>query len=53
VFAVGSLCAALDAPMEMIGLIGNAVGIEAVGIIGNQRFIERAPLIKHLEALLK
>jgi rfaE bifunctional protein nucleotidyltransferase chain/domain len=53
VFAVGSLCAALDAPMEVIGLIGNAVGIEAVGIVGNQRFIERAPLIKHLEALLK
>jgi bifunctional ADP-heptose synthase (sugar kinase/adenylyltransferase) len=53
VFAVGSLCAALGAPMEVIGLIGNAVGIEAVGIVGNQRFIERAPLIKHLEALLK
>ena len=53
VFAIGSLCAALDAPMEVIGLIGNAVGIEAVGIVGNQRFIERAPLIKHLEALLK
>ena len=53
VFAVGSLCAALDAPMEVIGLVGNAVGIEAVGIIGNQRFIERAPLLKHLEALLK
>ena len=53
VFAVGSLCAALGAPMEVLGLIGNAVGIEAVGIVGNQRFIERAPLIKHLEALLK
>lgn len=53
VFAVGALCAALDAPMEVIGLIGNAVGIEAVGIVGNQRFIERAPLVKHLEALLK
>jgi len=53
VFAVGSLCAALDAPMEVLGFIGNAVGIEAVGIVGNQRFIERAPLIKHLEALLK
>jgi rfaE bifunctional protein nucleotidyltransferase chain/domain len=53
VFAVGSLCAALDAPMEVIGLIGNAVGIEAVGIVGNKSFIERAPLVKHLEALLK
>jgi rfaE bifunctional protein nucleotidyltransferase chain/domain len=53
VFAIGSLCAALDAPTEVIGLIGNAVGIEAVGIVGNKTFIERAPLIKHLEALLK
>ena len=39
--------------MEVIGLIGNAVGIEAVGIVGNKTFIERAPLVKHLEALLK
>jgi rfaE bifunctional protein kinase chain/domain/rfaE bifunctional protein nucleotidyltransferase chain/domain len=53
VFAIGSLCAALNAPIEVIGFIGNAVGAEAVGIVGNQRFIERAPLLKHLEALLK
>ena len=31
----------------------NAVGTEAVSIVGNQRFIERVPLIKHIEALLK
>ena len=39
--------------IEVIGFIGNAVGSEAVGIVGNKRFIERAPLIKHVEALLK
>jgi rfaE bifunctional protein kinase chain/domain/rfaE bifunctional protein nucleotidyltransferase chain/domain len=53
VFAIASVCAAVDAPMEVIGFIGNAVGSEAVGIVGNQRFIERAPLLKHIEALLK
>jgi rfaE bifunctional protein nucleotidyltransferase chain/domain len=53
VFSIASLCAAVGAPMEVIGLIGNAVGTEAVGIVGNQRFIERAPLMKHIEALLK
>lgn len=53
VFAIASLCAALDAPMEVIGLVGNAAGTEAVGVVGNARFIERAPLLKHIEALLK
>jgi rfaE bifunctional protein nucleotidyltransferase chain/domain len=53
VFSIASLCAALGAPIEVIGFVGNAVGSEAVGIVGNQRFIEKVPLIKHVEALLK
>lgn len=53
VFSLASLCAALSAPIEVIGFIGNAVGTQAVGIVGNERFIERAPLLKHVEALLK
>jgi rfaE bifunctional protein nucleotidyltransferase chain/domain len=53
VFSVASLCAALDAPPEVTGFLGNAVGTQAVGIVGNERFIERAPLLKHVEALLK
>jgi rfaE bifunctional protein kinase chain/domain/rfaE bifunctional protein nucleotidyltransferase chain/domain len=53
VFAIGAVCTAMGAPVEMVGFIGNAVGSEAVGIVGNRRFIERAPLIKHVEALLK
>lgn len=53
VFAIGSLCAALEAPIEVIGFLGNTAGTEAVGIVGNARFIERAPLLKHVEALLK
>ena len=53
VFSVASLCAAQDAAAEVIGFLGNAVGTQAVGIVGNERFIERAPLLKHIEALLK
>jgi rfaE bifunctional protein kinase chain/domain len=53
VFAMGSICAAVGAPIQVIGFVGNAAGSEAVGIVGNQRFIERAPLLKHVEALLK
>jgi len=29
------------------------VGAEAVKIMGNKRFIERAPLMKHIARLLK
>jgi rfaE bifunctional protein nucleotidyltransferase chain/domain len=53
VFAIGSICSALGAPVDIVGFIGSAVGSEAVGIVGNQRYIERAPLLKHIEALLK
>jgi sugar/nucleoside kinase (ribokinase family) len=53
VFAIGSICSALGASSEVVGFIGNAVGSEAVAIVGNQRHIERAPLLKHIEALLK
>jgi len=53
VFGVSALCAAEAAPIEVIGFVGNAVGTQAVGIVGNERFIERAPLLKHIEALLK
>ena len=37
---------------ELVGL-RHRVPREVVGIVGNQRFIERAPLLKHIEALLK
>lgn len=53
VFAVTSLCVAQGAPMEMVGLIGNAVGAQAVATVGNREAIERVPLLKYLESLLK
>ena len=33
--------------------IGNVVGAEAVTIMGNQRAIERIPMYRHVECLLK
>ena len=53
VFAVTSLCVAQDAPMEVAGFTANIVGACAVGMVANQRSIERVPLMKHIETILK
>lgn len=53
VFSVASLAAALDAPMELVGFIGNVVGAEAVATMGHRSSIERVPLYRHIETLLK
>ena len=53
VLAVTSLCVAQGAPMELVGLIGNAVGAQAVAMVANRKALERVSLLKHLEALLK
>ena len=52
-FSLTLLCAAQGAPMEVIGLIGNAVGAQAVATVGHRRSIERVPLFKQIESLLK
>jgi rfaE bifunctional protein nucleotidyltransferase chain/domain len=48
-----ALCVAQRAPIEIAGFIGNAVGAQAVATVGHRSAIERAPLIKYIEALLK
>src|SRR5207248_1376350 len=53
VLCVTALCAAQNPPSDVLGFIGNVVGAEAVNILGNQRFIERIPLYRHIECLLK
>lgn len=53
VLAVTALCAQQQAPAEILGMICNAVGAQAVAIMGNRAPVERAPVIKHIEALLK
>jgi rfaE bifunctional protein nucleotidyltransferase chain/domain len=53
VLCLTSLCSMLGAPPEIVGFIGNVVGAEAVAILGNQRSIERIPLYRHVERLMK
>jgi len=48
-----SLCVAQRAPMAVVGFIGNVVGAQAVATLGHQRAIERVPLFKFIESLLK
>ena len=53
VFAVTALCLAQHAPIEVAGVIGNAVGAEAVMTVGNRTAIDRATLCKHITSLMK
>jgi cytidyltransferase-like protein len=50
--AVTSLCAALNAPMELVGFIGNAVGALAVETVGNRSVVSRDGLLAQIELLL-
>jgi len=52
-FAVASLCVAQNAPMEIAGFIGNAVGAEAVAIVGHRSSTQKIQLIRHIESILK
>ena len=53
VFAVASLLAAQKAPMEIIGFVGTAAGAQAVATVGHRTSLQRVPLIRHMETLLK
>lgn len=53
VLSITSLLVAQGAPMEIVGFVGCAVGAQAVGTIGHRKSVERVPLIKHIESLLK
>lgn len=51
--SVTSLCLAQDAPIEIAGFIGNAVGAQAVATVGNREPVQRVSLIRHIEHILK
>ena len=53
VFAVTALCVAQAAPIEIVGLVGNAAGAEAVATVGHRSSVQRIPLFRHIETLLK
>lgn len=52
-FAVTSLCAAQNAPMDVVGFIGNAVGAQAVEIVGHREVVSRLALLRQVHSLLK
>jgi hypothetical protein len=39
--------------LATVGFLGNVAGAMKVGIVGHRSFIERAPFLKYLTALLK
>ena len=53
VLSLTSLCVAQQAPMEIAGFIGSVVGAQVVATLGHSRSVERIPLMKHIESLMK
>jgi rfaE bifunctional protein nucleotidyltransferase chain/domain len=53
VLAITATCAAQQTPMDVVGFIGNCVGMQAIGIIGNRSSIDRVSLARYIECLLK
>jgi bifunctional ADP-heptose synthase (sugar kinase/adenylyltransferase) len=53
VLSITALCASQKVPMEVVGLVGNVVGAQAVATMGHRSSVERVPLLKHIESLLK
>jgi len=53
VLAVTALCAAHRTPMDILGFIGSCVGAMAVAVVGNRDSVERVPLARYIECVLK
>jgi rfaE bifunctional protein nucleotidyltransferase chain/domain len=53
VLSLTALCVAQQAPMEMVGFIGNVAGAQAVATVGHAQSLERIPFSKHIESLMK
>jgi bifunctional ADP-heptose synthase (sugar kinase/adenylyltransferase) len=53
VLGLTSLYAVQEAPMEIVGVLGNVVGAEAIATMGHRNSIEKLGLFRHIESLLK
>lgn len=51
--AISSLCAALDAPLEVLAFLGNVAGAEAVAVVGNSRSLDATSFQRHVQSLFK
>jgi sugar/nucleoside kinase (ribokinase family) len=52
-FAVTAPLVAAGGKMSDVGFIGNAAGAIKVGIVGHRQSVEKIPLMKFVNALLK
>jgi bifunctional ADP-heptose synthase (sugar kinase/adenylyltransferase) len=53
VLPMTALCIAQKAPLDIVGLVGNAAGSMAVATMGHRSSIEHLPLVRYIESLLK
>jgi rfaE bifunctional protein kinase chain/domain/rfaE bifunctional protein nucleotidyltransferase chain/domain len=53
VFAITALCAVQNAPIDVMGFIGNCVGAQAVGVVGNRTSVDKVSLSRYIECLMK
>lgn len=53
VLAITSACVFRNMPLDLTGFIANLVGAQIVGVVGNSSSLERVPLLKSIEAMLK
>jgi rfaE bifunctional protein nucleotidyltransferase chain/domain len=51
--AVSAPLAATGAPMELVGIVGNAAGAMKVSIVGHRRSVEKIPLLRYITTLFK
>lgn len=51
--SITAMCAVQQAPMDVIGFIGNAAGAQAVATVGNKEPVGHVALLKQIETLLK
>src|SRR5579883_1179696 len=52
-FTLAAPCVVQNAPIEIVGFIGNVAGAQAVATVCNRSPIDRLPLTRHIEHLLK
>lgn len=52
-FALSSLCAYQEAPLEIMAFVGNVAAAEVIASMGARASLEKLPLRRHIESLLK
>lgn len=52
VLSVTALCAAMNAPAEVVGFLGNVVGAQAVATVGHRQSLDQEQLAGTIKALL-